>query len=250
MYRHALIFFLLLSCSTSHADDWKLVPSVDGYWIKASNKDNHQLIVIRKQNISYFMLILATDSPPPDNAIPVRIAIDKSQPEDAYLKLLEKRPDQSIFQIDFDNDQKDTYITRMIAGLKISFIFNGNVRSNTRITFSLKGFTAVLNDLLIADDIGSLDQGWLLKNHKDHELFCYIMSNISIEAMQLRIKGYNYSGSLHSIQKTGHSIIDNNLANIIQQVYNIPENQLPSEPKAEKYMIFRNCLKQRQQQIH
>jgi len=250
MYRHALIFFLLIPCSISHADDWKLVPSVDGYWIKTSNNENHQIIVIRNQGQSHFMLVLATESLPPDSSIPIEISFDGSKPNESYLKLLEKRNDQSIFHIELNDKQKDYYISRMIAGLKMTFIFDKNVRGKNRISFSLKGFTASLNDLLIADDIGSLDQGWLLKNHKDHELFCYMMSNISIKAMQNRIKGYSYSRSLHDIEKSGHSIIDNNLANIIQQVYNIPKKQLPTEPKAEKYTIFRNCIKQKQQQIH
>jgi len=220
------------------------VPSVDGYWIKTSSKENHQLIVIRNQNITHFMLILATDSPPPDFPIPIKIGIDNIPTESSYLKFLERRPEQSIFTIELSEESGNIQVSRMISGLTMSIIFTDQVKGNRRISFSLLGFTAALNDLLIADDIGSLDPGWMLKNHKDRELFCYLASNVSIEAMHYRILGYTYSRTLHSIKNTGYPIIDNNLADIISQTYNIPRKQLPTEPKAEKYMIFRRCIKQ------
>jgi len=110
------------------------------------------------------------------------------------------------------------------------------------VSFSLKGFTVALNDLLIANDIGSLDTMWLLRHNKDRELYCLMTTNISIEAMQYRLKGESYNNVLHLISKTGYSIIDHNLAEIIEQVYKIPKQELPYVPRAEKYLMFSNCM--------
>lgn len=248
MSRHFIVLLLLTLSSPGNANSWEIVPSVDAYWIKTNSQDQHQLVVIRKDHVSWFMLILATDSPPPGEDIPVKIKFDRSPPETVHLKFMDNRPEQSIFRIELSEQQKEIYISRMITGLKMTISFDKKVKGNREISFSLKGFTVALNDLLIADDIGSLDPSWLHEKHKDHELFCYLTSAISVKVMQQRIEGYNFSDSLHSIKQTGYSMIDNNLSSIISQIYNIPQNNLPSEPKAEKYMIFRRCMKQWQQQ--
>ena len=184
-----------------------------------------------------------SDSPPPDKPIPIWLKIDRGQQQPSQLYFLKKNPEQSIFKIDIGSDLKQNYIARMIAGLKWSIIFNQNSRANRTISFSLIGFTVAFNDLLIANDIGTLDPNRLKANKKNRELFCYITSNITVQALDHRLRGDTSKEALNSISKTDYSSLNRHLPDIITQVYNIPKKQLPSEPGAEKYIIFNRCMK-------
>ncbi len=244
MKQYAIGIILLLISGTVSATDWEVISSNDGFWIRTTNHNQHGLLVAYQNNQPHFLLILQTDSPPPNKAIPVKIQIDKGPRENSKLYLLEKRPEQSIFRIDVEDKHKNKYISRMIAGLNWSIHFESGLNKNKSISFSLKGFTVAFNDLLIGNDIGSLDPGWLIKHRKDHELYCLMTTNISVQAIQYRIKGKSYADTLHLIPQTQYSLIDNNLADIISQVYKLPFKRLPYEPRAEKYLMFSRCMKQ------
>jgi len=60
--------------------------------------------------------------------------------------------------------------------------------------------------------------------------------------MQYRLDGEDYNDVLHLIPETGYSIIDHNLGEIIEQVYKIPRSNLPYVPRAEKYLMYSNCM--------
>ena len=242
----SIILFLISGsvCSSDNNSDWKLISSNDGFWIKTNNHDQHELLLTYEKNQPQFLLILKTDSPPPDKPIPVKIQIDKGPREDSKLILLENRPEQSIFRIEINNRKKNNYVARMISGLNWSIYFNSGLNKKRSISFSLKGFTVAFNDLLISNEIGSLDPAWLIQHRKDRELYCLLTTNISIQAMQYRIQGKSYAKTLALIPESNYSIIDHNLGEIIHQVYKLPSKNLPYEPRAEKYLMFSRCMGQ------
>jgi len=235
---------LLIFSSAINANDWKLVSSDDGYWIKTSSNSQHEMLLAYKNNNPQFLLILKTDSPVSDKPIPVKIKIDKGEWKKNKLIPLQTRPEQSIFRLEFNNLKKDTIISKMIAGINLSINFNSAPNKNKYLLFSLHGFTVAFNDLLIANKIGSLDSRWLISHKKDRELYCLLTTNISIQAMELRLQNKNYTQAQALISKTGYSIIDHNLGEIIEQVYKLPLKNIPYVPRAEKFIMFSRCIKQ------
>jgi hypothetical protein len=202
------------------------------------------LLIAYQNNKPQFLLILNTDSPSPDKAIPVKLKIDKGLRENSQLIFLEKRSAKSIFRINIKDNVKNSYISKMIAGLNWMIYFNSGKSNERHISFSLKGFTTTFNELLITNKTGSLDPAWLIKHRKDRELYCLMTTNISIKAMQYRRQGKSYVQSLALIPESGYSVIDHNLSEIINQVYSLPLKSIPYEPRAEKYLMFSRCMKQ------
>jgi len=247
MKTYLISFFLYLLTSTANAAGWKLISSNDGFWIKTTN-NQHQLLLAYHNNQAQFLLILKTDSPMPDRSLDIKLKIDKSPWSSSKLTPLEQRAEHIIFRIEVDDNIKNNIITRMIAGINWSISFDSaatlSAHKNKTISFSLHGFTVALNDLLIANQTGSLDSNWLLKHKKDRELYCLLTSNISIQAMEYRLQGLSYTKTLNLIPKTHYSIIDHNLGEIINQVYKLPIDKLPYVPRAEKYLMFSRCMQQ------
>lgn len=243
-----LLFGTAMAADNRETDNWKLVLSNDALWIKTVNADKHELLVAYHDDSAHFLLILKTDSPPSDATLPVSIRIDRGQKQSGRLTFLEKRPEQSIARIEVNDAEKHTYLSQMIAGLTMTIYFDfqasGSKTISKKISFSLKGFTVALNDLLIANDIGSLDPAWLLKHKKDRELYCLLTTDISIHAIQYRLDGESYKNVLHLIPQTGYSLIDHNIGKLVEQVYKVPEEKLPYVPRAEKYLMFNHCMEQ------
>jgi len=243
MKQFSIFILLLLFSYAGNAADWTLVPSNDGYWIKTSNNEKHELLLAYKDNKPHFLLILNTDSPEPDRPIPVKIKIDKGAWIQSKLNPLNKRSEQIIFRIEVDSNSEFGLISRMIAGIQWSVNFNSGPNKNKPVVFSLLGFTVAFNDLLIANEIGSLEQAWLIKHRKDRELYCLLTTNISIQAIEHRLQGKSYAKTLTSIPKTQYSIIDEQFGEIINQVYQLPKKDLPYVPRAEKHLMFSRCMK-------
>lgn len=243
MKQFSIFILLILFSCTGNAADWKLIPSNDGYWIKTTNNENHQLLLAYKDNKPHFLLILNTDSPEPDKPIPIKIKIDKGAWIQSKLKPLEKQSEQIIFRFEVDSNSEYGLISRMIAGIQWSINFNSGPNKNNAINFSLLGFTVAFNDLLIANEIGSLEQAWLIEHRKDRELYCLLTTNISILAIEHRLQGKSYAKTLTSIPKTQYSIIDEHFGEIINQVYQLPYKNLPYVPRAEKHLMFSRCMK-------
>lgn len=254
-YVTGCLLFLLIGPAVSgenSADNWTLVPSKGAYWIKTVNAEQHELLVAYREDDPQFLLILKTDRPPPNKTLPISIRIDSGPKQAARLRFLEKRGEQSILRIEVNEDDKNTYLSQMIAGLNMAIDFDFLSKQSASkdrniadtVSFTLKGFTVALNDLLIANEIGSLDSEWLLRHNKDRELYCLLTTNISVDVLQYRLRGESFNNVLHLIEKTGYSIIDHNLGEIIEQVYRIPQEDLPYVPRAEKYLMFTNCMAQ------
>lgn len=244
MNKYTLLIVLTFFSSISHADNWKLVPSKDAYWIKTHNLQQHELLVAFYQKKPQFLLILVTNSSPPDKPIAVHVQIDDGLKENAQLVLLEQHKDKSIFRIKVPEIARETYIDRMISGVK--FTIYSESKTFAAITFSLLGFTLNLNEMMIANDIGQLDLQWLLKNNKTRELFCYLSSDVTMQAMLLQRRGISLSAAIQSISETGFLLFDQERENVIKQAYNIQRNQLTSRPEHFKYKNFKMCLEQDQ----
>ncbi len=235
---------LFLFSGSIYADDWKLIPSNDGYWIKTRNSHQHELLLAYQKNVPQLLLILKTDRPASDKPIPVKFKIDKGAWENSQITHLGSRPEQVIFRIEIDSNKINTLISKMIAGINWSINLDFGSNKSKTLSFSLHGFTVAFNDLLIANKIGSLDINWLIKHKKDRQLYCLLTTNISIQAMDLRLQKKSYSQARSLISKTGYSIIDHNLGEIINQVYKLPSKEIPFVPRAEKYQMFSRCMKQ------
>ena len=240
MNKYVFSIVLALCYSLSHASNWELIPSRDAYWIKTHNQQQHDLLVAYYQQQPQFLLILATNAPPPDKPIPVQIQIDNGPKESTQLTFLEQQKERSIFRLKVPKEDKGRYIDRMIAG--VEFTIYSKAKSFDAITFSLLGFTLNLNELMIANEIGQLDQQWLLKNNKTRELFCYLKSDITIQAIQQRHRGMTFSEAVQNISATGFQLIDHQTENIIEKVYKIQISQLTDKPEHFKYRDFKICM--------
>ncbi|MCK4704455.1 MAG: hypothetical protein KAT90_03150 [Gammaproteobacteria bacterium] len=242
MNKYALLIALALCYGISHAGNWELIPSRDAYWIKTHNPQQHDLLLAYNQKQPQFLLILATNSPPPDEPMPVQIQIDDGRKETAQLIFLKQQKGEIIFRLKVPEVDKQAYIDRMIAGFK--FTIYPEEETIDAISFSLQGFTLNLNELMIANDIGQLDPQWLLKNNKTRELFCYLSSDITIQAIRYRRRGISLSEAVQSISATGILLVDHERENIIKRVYNIQRNQLTDKPEHHKYRNFKTCMSQ------
>lgn len=240
MKKYVFSIVLALCCSLSHAGNWELIPSKDAYWIKTRNLQQHDLLVAYYQKQPQFLLILATNSPPPDKPMLVKIQIDDGSKESTQLVFLEQHKERSIFRLKVPKEDKGTYIDRMIAGLK--FTIYSESKTFDAITFSLVGFTLNFNELMIANDIGQLDRQWLLKNNKTRELFCYLSSDITIQAIRQRRRGVPFSEAVQNISATGFLLLDHERNNIIKKVYKMRRNKLMNKPEHFKYRNFKMCM--------
>ncbi len=258
MWRYVTEFLLLIiigyaplinaGVDSGTADNWILESSEESSWIETVNAEQQTLLFSYHENRSQFLLILKTNGLKLEKTLSATIRIDHSPKQSVHLNLVEEFPEQSVMRIEMDEGEKSAYLSQMINGLAMSIYIDFPSEKMTAITknilFSLKGFTVALNDLLIVNDIGSLNQVWLLQHNKDRELYCLLTTDITIDVMQYRLSGESFNNVLHLIPETGHSIIDHNLGEIIEQVYNIPYEKIVSVPRAEKYLMFSNCMAQ------
>lgn len=243
MNKYALLIALTLCCSISYADNWKLIPSNDAYWIKTHNPQQHDLLVAYYKELPQFLLTLSTNRPPPDKPMSVQVQIDDGPKETTQLIFLQQNKDQSIFRLKVPAVDKETYINRMIAGFKFTIYPESEMLD--AISFSLLGFTFNLNELMIANEIGRLDTLWLLENNKTRELFCYLSSDIVIQAKQHRRKGLTFSKALQSISETGFPLVDHEKKNIIKRVYDMKRGLLPKGAGLYKYENFKTCMSEK-----
>jgi hypothetical protein len=239
------LFIVLSLASAAVNAQWTLRQSDDGHWITTSTAEGHQLIVAHKATEeTHFLLILAVAKPAPAVPSQVLLTIDRGPPVQTQLKLLEQRPEDRLFRIELSNAQKAVFITRMIAGLNLRLGFGEQAMAENNLQFSLLGFTAAFNDLLIADRVGRLDPAWLIERNRERELGCYYTANLFVAAMQERIGGHSEAETLQSLPRSGHEAVDEMIPTIVSQVYAVPASQLPIEPRGDKFAIFEQCMNQ------
>lgn len=240
IYITLLIFF----SSNVSANDWRLVSSNDGNWIKIINNQKQALLVEYQNNQPQLLLELNAHKPDTQKLVSASIKIDNDTWESTKIEKLGSRDRQTIYQLKSSTLKSHHIIEKMIAGINISIQTKSANNIYQYMHFSLHGFTVAFNDLLIANQAGSLDLKWLSKHKKDRELFCLLTTNISLKAMELRLQNKSYTQARTLISKTGYSIIDHNLGEIIQQVYTLPYTSIPYVPRAEKFLMFSRCMKQ------
>lgn len=235
---------LLLLSAAAHAE-WSLRQTGDGHWITTVTPEGHQFIVTHNQaGETSFLLVVQVDGQAPSLPLRVALAVDHGPVSEAVLALLERKPDSRLFRIELDDEDKKIYITRMIAGLALRVWFGGRTAGKNELQFSLTGFTAAFNDLLIADRVGRLDPAWLIERHRERELGCYYTANLFVAAMQERIRGRSAAQTRESLPRSGQVAVDEMIPDIVSQVYAAPSSQLPIDPRGDKFAIFEECMAQ------
>lgn len=211
--------------------------------IYATSSDSHQLSIVEKTNGIDFFLSLQTSKTRynPDHAV---IQIGDMITKTGKLQLIDKQSGQQTYLLKLERSQQTSLLNKMISGLVISIRIIDKGQQISPFEFSLSGFTARLNDFLIAREIGQLDYEWLLENHKDRELLCYYAANIYVKAIQDRLDKGNYRKTLDAIPKTGIEKLDSVTGEMVQNVYSIPARNLPTDPRGDKYGIFKACMSQ------
>ena len=223
--------------------DWTLKESDDGYWITSLTPEGHELVVVHNaENQTHFLLVLAVSRPVPDVPAKIRLTIDRGPLIQTTLTLLEQRLSDRLFRIELESEQKSQLVSRMIAGLNLRIWFDERASASNWLEFSLMGFTAAFNDLLIAGRVGKLDPEWLIEQHREKELGCYYTANMFVTAMQERIKGYSAAQTRQRMARSGHRDVDDMIPIIVSQVYAVPASRLPIEPMGDKYAIFDECM--------
>ena len=235
----------LLSLSAAADAEWTLRQTNDGHWITTSTPEGHQFIVTRNQTReTHFLLVLEIDDSVRPFPSQVGIAVDSGPVTPAGLVLLDQRPGSRLFRAELSSEQEAVYITRMIAGLTLRLWFGERTTGRNDLQFSLIGFTALFNDLLIAERVGRLDPAWLIEQHRERELGCYYTANLFVAAVRERIRGRSAAQTLESLPRSGEPAVDEMIPDIISQVYAVPARQLPIEPGGDKFAIFEECMAQ------
>jgi len=244
MHKIWIAITLLLLHAAAHAE-WTLRQTDDGHWITTATQEGHQLIVTHNRaEETNFMLVLEISEPAPPLPSQVALSVDRGPVSEAVLALLERRPTSRLFRIELSNEEKKVYLTRMIAGITLHLWFGEQARGKSNLQFSLLGFTAIFNELLIADRIGRLDPVWLVERNRQRELGCYYTANLFVAAMQERIRGRSAAQARVTLPRTGQASVDEMIPDIISQVYAVPASELPIEPRADKFAIFEECMEQ------
>lgn len=235
---------LLLLSAAVHAQ-WTLRQTDDGHWITTRTAEGHQLIVAHNRaEETHFLLVLEVSEPVPALPSQLLLSVDRGPVSEAGLALLERRPTSRLFRIELSTELKKVFITRMIAGLTLRLWFGDRAVGKDDLQFSLVGFTAAFNDLLIADRVGRLDPAWLIERHRDRELGCYYTANLFVAAMQERLRGSSAAQARESLPRSGQAAVDETIPDIVAQVYAVPLSQLPIDPRGDKFAIFEECMAQ------
>ena len=254
-YIYGCLLFLLTGASVAENggdNNWTLVSENNSFWMKTVNTEGDTLLLGYSADKVRLLLVPEMTISSAVAMVPAGIRVDQGPEMPVVLKFIKNESTDRVAQIVIGDNQEYVLLSRMIAGLALYLSFDQlpdkkrHMPRETlrKMSFSLKGFTVILNDLLIAEEAGSLDRAWLLRHKKDRELYCLMTAEISVEVMQHRLKGESYYNTLRLIPETGYSIIDHNLGEIIEQVYKIPQKELPQVPRAEKYLMFSNCMEQ------
>jgi len=223
---------------------WRFIPVDDGYAIGTTNRDGDQLVLVRAQDDLEFLLTPAGHRARPDTSQKLLVWVDGSQRVTTSLQRV-GQDKETILRVEFTPQQKVTFVKRMIEGLTFGVVFEDRERKVTTVRFSLIGFTAAINDLLIASEIGTLDLERLWESHKEKELLCYFTATTAVRAMLHRKDGRSQEQCLGAIGRTGIDMLNEAIPKIVARVYQVPEAQVPLDPRGDKYGIFKDCMLQR-----
>lgn len=225
--------------NVAQAAQWKLDKLDEQYQISIKSVQSDKLLLSHEGEDTRFILRASTNQIQPDAREKLQLWFDK---DTAIIESALKKVDRYNYLIKLDVSQKNEVLNKMINGIEIHFRYPDNEQKYRDISFSLLGFTAVLNDLLIAHEIGHLDPEWLNENHKTQELMCYYAANFSVLAMLYRKQGMTERQSALKLKKEHTDVLDEIIHDIVRQVYTVPRSRLPRDPRGDKFGIFKRCM--------
>jgi len=190
--------------------------------------------------------VLALSNPmPAASPNQIRLIIDSSQPFIADVQFVRQSDVLAELTLVLDAQQKNQLMKQMIGGLELRLIVKENKKAMASLSYSLMGFTASLNDFLIAREIGRLDYHWLAEQNKHKPLVCYYAANIYVLTLLDRKNSLTIENSMKKLPKSGILQLDEEIGpQIIRNVYKLPDNKIPIEPRGDKYAMFKNCMSQ------
>lgn len=241
-----LATILALNCySYANASQWKLELHNEQYQISIQAKQGDRLVLSHAGEDTRFVLLTAAGQDQPDNRQLLQFWFDN---ETAIIETGLTRLSRQTYLIQLDSSQKNEILKQMVNGIKLQMRYPLKELNYRQINFSLIGFTAILNDFLIAHEIGHLDPEWLNENHKTQELMCYYAANFSVLAMLHRKQGLSYKQSANRLKKRYTDVLDEVITDIVKQVYAMPRSRLPRDPRGDKFGIFQRCMQRYQQE--
>lgn len=240
--RHfSVLACLLLSgiSGTAQAEQWQLEKNGEDYQISIQSNQGDRLILNHEGEDTRFIINVPSKHKQPDSRQMLQRWFDKDH---SIIESEISRIDRYTYQIKLSKSQKNDFIQKMINYVDLYIRYPIGEHSYREVRFSLIGFTAVLNDMLIAHEIGHLDPEWLNENHKTRELMCYYAANFSVLAMLHRRQGLSYRQSLKKFKSQYADALNDVISDIVKQVYNMPAARLPRDPRGDKYGIFKRCM--------
>lgn len=209
----------------------------------STDSSGNRFSLVQGDNGVDFVLLLS--NPIPQGASPNRIhlVIDSSQPLTTDVQFIRQSDTQIQLTLVLDTDTKKQLMKQMMGGLELRLIIKETNKKIASLNYSLMGFTANLNDFLIAREIGRLNYHWLAGQNKHKELVCYYAANTYVQTLLDRKNGLTIENSLEKLPKSGILQLDEEIGpEIIRNVFKLSDNKIPIEPRGDKYAIFANCI--------
>jgi len=235
----------LIIPNSANASQWKLEKHDEQYQISIQSTQGDRLVLSHEGEDIRFILSTSSRQVQPDDQYILQLWFGNDM---GFIETGLTRLNKQTYLIQLSEPQKNKILKQMIDRLKLQFRYLINEHSYREITFSLLGFTAVLNDLLIAHEIGNLDPEWLNEKHKTQELMCYYAANFSVLSMFDRKQGLSYKQSVNKLKNRHSDVLDEVISDIVRQVYAMPRARLPRDPRGDKFSIFQRCMQRFQQE--
>jgi len=234
-----LCLFLAMPYTNAWAGQWQLEMLKERYRISIKSDQGDRLMLSHKGEDTQFIIQTAQSQTQPNDRYILQIWFDT---DNSIIETGLVRLDRNTYQIQLTGEQKDTFIKQMINHVELHVRYPFQEQNFRQISFSLLGFTAVLNDLLIAHEIGHLDPEWLNENHKNQELMCYYAANFSVQAMLYRKQGLTLGQTLQKLKSKNSEALDDVINDIVTQIYHMDRGRLPLDPRGDKFGIFQRCM--------
>jgi len=241
MLARNVLLFLGVILPALAAGEWSLSAGDGGHSIATTNNAGERLVLMRAGSELEFLLMLAQEGSRPDVSQSHLVWIDGSERVPTALELV-GRAGGKTFQLGLTGQQKITFMNQMIEGLTLGIAFKDQTQQTRTARFSLIGFTAAMNDFLIASEIGTLDLERLWEGHKERELLCYFTAATAVKAMLDRKGGRSQEECLAGMGRTGIDALNEAIPEIVARVYAVPHAQVPVDPRGDKYGIFKDCM--------
>ena len=238
-----LIISMLIFQAPTHAGQWKLEKNGEQYQMSIQSSDRDRLILSHTGEDTRFVLLTTSKQKQPDNRQMLQLWFDN---ESSIIETGLTRIKPRTYLIKLNRSQKNDILNQMVNKVDLHMRYLVHDRIYRDMEFSLIGFTAVLNDMLIAHDMGHLDPEWLNENHKTQELMCFYAANLSVQAMINRKRGLTYKNTIQQLKKRYRESLEEVINDIVKQVYAMPYSKLPRDPRGDKYGIFSRCMRRYQ----